>query len=178
MDTQQETPPPKPPRPANPQVQAEATLKEAFPTIDIAVIKAVLRASGGSVEPAFNALLGKRRHYVRCNIGISDWFEEMTDPEAQQMEPAPPSQPPRRVPAATGPTMTAQSQMAADEQYARQLAEHYNGAAAYDAPPPGGQRGGFQQGTPRQRQNFDTRLERSSQERERNFIDGMLFQQS
>lgn len=59
MDSNQEAPPPKPPRPTNPQLQAEATLKEAFPTIDVAVIKAVLRASGGKVEPAFNALLGK-----------------------------------------------------------------------------------------------------------------------
>lgn len=33
-------------------------LKEAFPTVDSSVIKAVLRASGGQVEPAFNALLG------------------------------------------------------------------------------------------------------------------------
>ena len=50
--------PPKPPRPANPLQQAENTLKEAFPTIDAAVVRAVLRASGGNVEPAFNALLG------------------------------------------------------------------------------------------------------------------------
>ena len=53
--------PPKPPRPADPVQQAENTLKEAFPTIDAAVVRAVLRASGGNVEPAFNALLGKRK---------------------------------------------------------------------------------------------------------------------
>lgn len=51
--------PPKPPRPLSPQQQAENTLKEAFPSIDAAVVKAVLSASGGRVEPAFNALLGK-----------------------------------------------------------------------------------------------------------------------
>jgi hypothetical protein len=51
--------PAKPPRPLSPQQQAENTLKEAFPSIDAAVVKAVLRASGGQVEPAFNALLGK-----------------------------------------------------------------------------------------------------------------------
>lgn len=50
--------PPKPPRPINPLQQAESTLKEAFPSIDPSVVKAVLRASGGNVEPAFNALLG------------------------------------------------------------------------------------------------------------------------
>ena len=50
--------PPKPPRPVDPRQQAEATLKEAFPSIDASVVKAVLAASGGRVEPAFNALLG------------------------------------------------------------------------------------------------------------------------
>lgn len=54
----EETAPAKPPRPLNSQQQAENTLKEAFPTIDAAIIKAVLTASGGRVEPAFNALLG------------------------------------------------------------------------------------------------------------------------
>jgi hypothetical protein len=50
--------PPKPPRPLSPGVQNLATLIEAFPDIDPKVIKAVLTASGGQVEPAFNALLG------------------------------------------------------------------------------------------------------------------------
>lgn len=54
----EEVAPPKPPRPLSPAQQAENTLKEAFPSIDVAVVKAVLRASGGRVEPAFNALLG------------------------------------------------------------------------------------------------------------------------
>jgi hypothetical protein len=42
----------------SPQAQAEATLIEAFPSIDAKVVKAVLVASHGNVEPAFNALLG------------------------------------------------------------------------------------------------------------------------
>lgn len=50
--------PAKPPRPLSAQQQAENTLKEAFPNIDAAVVKAVLIASGGRIEPAFNALLG------------------------------------------------------------------------------------------------------------------------
>lgn len=58
--TVEDEPPAKPPRPLSPQQQAENTLKEAFPSIDAAVVKAVLRASGGRVEPAFNALLGTR----------------------------------------------------------------------------------------------------------------------
>jgi hypothetical protein len=41
----------------SPQQQSQNTLIEAFPDIDSNVIKAVLVASGGKVEPAFNALL-------------------------------------------------------------------------------------------------------------------------
>ncbi|KAI4167919.1 MAG: hypothetical protein LQ343_006789 [Gyalolechia ehrenbergii] len=144
--------PPKPPRPIHPLQQAENTLKEAFPSIDASVVKAVLRASGGNVEPAFNALL------------------EMSDPDAQRNEPTPPPQPPRRP---TASRSAAQSQMAADERYARQLAEHYNGAAAYGAP-----RGG-----PRGRQNppvtgplkIGSRgHEAYDEDRERSFIDDDL----
>lgn len=53
----------------------------------------------------------------------------MSDPDAA--EPPPPPQPPRPVRAVTGPTSTEEGQLEADERYARQLAEHYNGAAAY-----------------------------------------------
>ncbi|KAK5114847.1 hypothetical protein LTR62_002004 [Meristemomyces frigidus] len=103
-----ETPPQKPPRPVNTQEQAEHTLIEAFPSIDAKVVKAVLQASGGRVEPAFNALLG------------------MSDPDFKPEE-APPAQPPR-------PARQPQTQLEADEMYARQLAEQYGGVA-----PPRGQ---------------------------------------
>lgn len=53
-----ENPPPKPSRPLSPQQQAEMMLAEAFPTVEPSVIKAVLIASRGDIEPAFNALLG------------------------------------------------------------------------------------------------------------------------
>lgn len=106
-----ETPPTKPPRPQTETQKNETILKEAFPSVDLGVIKAVLRASGGQVEPAFNALL------------------EMTDPDAQQNEPevaAPPPQPPR--PRAQGQL----SQLEADELYARQLSEHYDNVGDYE----------------------------------------------
>ncbi|KAI9728691.1 MAG: ubiquitin-binding protein cue5 [Chrysothrix sp. TS-e1954] len=96
--------PPKPPRPASPQQQAESTLIEAFPSIDSKVVKAVLTASGGQVEPAFNALLG---------------MAGMSDPNFQEEHPPP--QPPR-------PTQQ-QRQLQEDEMYARQLAEHYQASA-------------------------------------------------
>jgi len=54
----EEAPPPKPPRPMTEAQKNEQILKEAFPSIDEGVIKAVLRASGGRIDPAFNALLG------------------------------------------------------------------------------------------------------------------------
>jgi hypothetical protein len=38
--------------------QNKVTLKEAFPSVDDNVIEAVLIASSGNIEPAFNALLG------------------------------------------------------------------------------------------------------------------------
>ncbi|CAA9964762.1 hypothetical protein CFE70_008201 [Pyrenophora teres f. teres 0-1] len=92
-----EIPPQKPPRPVDPQVQAQNTLIEAFPGIDTNVVKAVLVASGGKVEPAFNALLS------------------MSDPNFKAEE-TPPPQPPRPQP---------RSQLEQDEIYARQLAQHY-----------------------------------------------------
>ncbi|KAL1964311.1 hypothetical protein VTN77DRAFT_7131 [Rasamsonia byssochlamydoides] len=101
-----EVPPPKPPRPLSPRQQAQNTLKEAFPTVDAAVIKAVLTASDYNVERAFHALLG------------------MTDPSAQ--EELPPPKPPRPSYPATS---TTRKQLEEDEMYARQLAEHYSGSA-------------------------------------------------
>lgn len=50
--------PPKPPRPLTEQQKNELILKEAFPNIEVPVIKAVLAASRGQIDPAFNALLG------------------------------------------------------------------------------------------------------------------------
>ncbi|CAL5873514.1 uncharacterized protein PFLUO_LOCUS7794 [Penicillium psychrofluorescens] len=97
-------PPPKPPRPLSPREQSELTLKEAFPSLDGAVVKAVLVASNWNVERAFNALLG------------------MTDPTAQE-DMVPPPKPPRP---SQPPTTTDWRQVEADERYARQLAEHYN----------------------------------------------------
>ncbi|KAG5937875.1 hypothetical protein E4U60_001690 [Claviceps pazoutovae] len=103
--------PHKPARPLSEAQKNVMILKEAFPTVEDAIIKAVLRASGGQIEPAFNALL------------------EMTDPDAAKNEPevVPPPQPPRPQ---GRPQM---SQVEADELYARQLAERYENSGAYEA---------------------------------------------
>ncbi|KAI4289091.1 MAG: hypothetical protein L6R35_001637 [Caloplaca aegaea] len=152
QDSGDDVAPPKPPRPVNPLQQAENTLKEAFPSIGPSVVRAVLRASGGNLEPAFNALL------------------EMSDPDAQKDEAVPPPQPPRWP---IAPTATVQSQLAADEQYARQLAEHYNGAAAYVTPraSSGGRQNqpmtGSTRTDPRQHEAYND-------DRERSFIDDDL----
>ncbi|KAI9849321.1 MAG: ubiquitin-binding protein cue5 [Sclerophora amabilis] len=124
--------PPKPPRPMSPQQQAETTLREAFPNIDRSVVKAVLTASSGKIEPAFTALLS------------------MSDPESQNEAP-PPVQPSRPVAtplASHGLTSTSQNQLEADEMYARQLAEHYSGTA-FTPGARGGSRTGSEQAVPR-----------------------------
>ncbi|KAA8564969.1 hypothetical protein EYC84_010738 [Monilinia fructicola] len=148
--TADEIPPAKPPRPLSPQQQAENTLKEAFPSIDTAVVKAVLIASGGRVEPAFNALLG------------------MSDPDAA-IE-VPPPQPPR--PQAQRIGSTPRSQLESDEQYARQLAEHYEGSSSYGPHGPrGGSRGVY---PPGRKQTGLKPNELHGEEDERSFLDDDL----
>ena len=85
----------------------------------------------------------------------------MSDPDAVR-EPTPPPQPPR--PAAPRSGSTPQSQLEADEQYARQLAEHYGGGWGGD-----GQRGDG----PR-RQQTGLRPGPNDQQKERSFIDDDL----
>lgn len=72
----EEAAPPQPPRPLNPRLQAESTLKEAFPTIDAAVVKAVLTASGGQLEPAFHALLGTYT-LRKCDVHLLTQFRDV-----------------------------------------------------------------------------------------------------
>ena len=94
----------------------------------------------------------------------------MSDPDAA--EPPPPPQPPRPVRAPTGPIST-EDQLAADEQYARRLAEQYNGAAAYGEVPRSGPgqrrapRGGVaRRGSAPRPEDFDP-------DRDRSFFDGV-----
>lgn len=146
-EAEEGAPPPKPPRPVTEQQKNEAILKEAFPSIEPSVIKAVLIASGGRIDPAFNALLA------------------MSDPDAaaqQEQEDVPPPQPPR--------PRNAQSQLEADEAYARRLAEHYE-SAAYEARtsnrgPPGQ--------PPRRRQQTGLKPNELYDDREHSFIDDDL----
>ncbi|KAK0925705.1 ubiquitin-binding protein cue5 [Friedmanniomyces endolithicus] len=175
QDGRQENPPPKPPRPQSPQQQAENTLIEAFPSIDTKVVKAVLQASNGRVEPAFNALLG------------------MSDPDfqpEQERDPPPPPQPPR-------PTQRQQqqqqrqpqTQLEADEIYARQLAEQYNtpnnyppqhqgGAGAKIQPPSQSrynQREPARRGPNQQRPNYEyDHDDARDHEQDRSFLDDDL----
>lgn len=100
----------------------------------------------------------------------------MSDPDAA--EPTPPVQPPRPQRAPTGPTSTEEDQLAADERFARQLAEHYNGAAAYEAPPRSvsGARRSHPRDPPRgggapRREDFDN-------DRDRSFFDGIWLLQT
>ncbi len=103
--------------------------------------------------------------------GGADESLEMSDPDAQTDEVAPPPQPPRKP---TVPTSTEQSQLAADEQYARQLAEHYNTSATYGAPRSGSRGGSNPPVSGPERVNSRQYL-KSEDERERSFIDGQYF---
>lgn len=146
-----EVPPPKPPRPVTEQQKNEAILKEAFPSIEASVIKAVLIASGGRIDPAFNALLG------------------MSDPDAVQHnaeDEVPPPQPPRP----QHQQHTAQSQLEADEAYARQLAEHYE-SSAYEART---SNRGYPPAQPRRRQQTGLKPNELYDDREHSFIDDDL----
>ncbi|KAI8072947.1 hypothetical protein BC940DRAFT_292000 [Gongronella butleri] len=92
------------------------TLKEAFPTIDVDVVTAVLDSHQGNVEAAFDELL------------------QLTDPayQASQVPPAAPPRPAQTAPAddnADTPAMpprpaplSPEEQMRLDEEFARQLA--------------------------------------------------------
>ncbi|KAF2829038.1 hypothetical protein CC86DRAFT_368162 [Ophiobolus disseminans] len=139
-----EIPPPKPPRPMSPQQQAQNTLVEAFPSIDSNVIKAVLVASGGKVEPAFNALLS------------------MSDPNFKAEE-APPPQPPRPQP---------KSQLEQDEIYARQLAEHYQSRGGQGAQGQG--QGGYGQRPSGEQRRQQPSQRPNEPDREHSFFDDDL----
>ncbi|KAI2022426.1 ubiquitin-binding protein cue5 [Ophidiomyces ophidiicola] len=144
-----ETPPQKPPRPLSPQQEAENTLKEAFPSIDASVVKAVVVASGGNVDRAFHALLG------------------MSDPDAQ-IEPPPPPKPPRPTMA----TSTTQSQLEQDEMYARQLEEHYNSSERHRGQP--GSAWDNEPHLPRRHTETGLKPNELYDDRERSFIDDDL----
>ncbi|RYP06476.1 hypothetical protein DL764_003127 [Monosporascus ibericus] len=151
--SQDPVPPAKPPRPLTEQQKNEMILKEAFPNIDASVIRAVLIASGGQIDPAFNALLG------------------MSDPDAVQNEPAHEPVPPPQPPRPTG--RAAMTQMEADELYARQLAEQYDNVGAYEARTTNRGAGGERQPQPYRRSATGLKPD-EMYEREHSFIDDDL----
>lgn len=138
--------PAKPPRPLTEAQKNEAILKEAFPTVDAGIIKAVLSASAGRIDPAFNALL------------------EMTDPDAVKNEPAREEAPPPRPPRPSAPAQI--SQLEADELYARQLAEHWENVGAYEQRTSNRGQGGARTRQQQQQQG--------EQDKEHNFFDDDL----
>lgn len=101
-------PPPKPKRPLSPFAQACSTLKEAFPDADDNVVRAVLVAASGKVEPAFNGLLA------------------LSDPSIQPDMSAATAAPASHDGAARG----SRSQIDEDEALARKLAQQFEGAGS------------------------------------------------
>lgn len=96
----------------------------------------------------------------------------MSDPDSQR-EPTPPPKPPRPYQAPVEPTSTTQSQLLADEQYARQLAHHYQGSDAYRGPPLRGSRGFQESDDTRARREIGMKTGEHNEDREHSFIDGM-----
>lgn len=103
-----ENPPPRPARPSSPISKAKKTLKEAFPQADDKQITALLIASEGELNPAFNALL------------------YLSDPDLK-IEVPKPKPPPRRP--------QKNSQLLEDERLARRLAREFNKQAPPPPPP-------------------------------------------
>lgn len=97
----------------------------------------------------------------------------MSDPDSQ-IEPTPPPQPPRPVQQTSAPTTTAQSQLEADEHYARQLAEHYSGAEAYNPASRTASRGSRDPALPRPKKETGLKPNELYDDREHSFLDGML----
>ncbi|KAF5117627.1 hypothetical protein DV452_002281 [Geotrichum candidum] len=56
-DSEEPQPPPQPPRPLSEFQKSQLTLTEAFPSVEANVVRAVLIAASGQVDPAFNGLL-------------------------------------------------------------------------------------------------------------------------
>ncbi|GMM37930.1 ubiquitin-binding protein [Saccharomycopsis crataegensis] len=98
-----EKPPPRPPRPLSPRQKAKKTLQDAFPNMEEKYINAVLIASEGDLNPAFNALL------------------YLSDPESKVEVPEPKQKPP--VPSRN---RHKSLQMQEDERLARRLAREFN----------------------------------------------------
>lgn len=98
----------------------------------------------------------------------------MSDPDSQT-EPNPPPQPPRPAQPPGGPTSTAHSQLLADEQYARQLAEHYSSTATYDRAPRTTSRGRQNQEKTRPQRETGLKPNELYDGREHSFIDGTLI---
>lgn len=145
-------------------MQAQNTLIEAFPDIDTTVVKAVLVASGGKVEPAFNALLSTWLPRM-CVNELLTLQPGMSDPNFKSEE-TPPPQPPRPQP---------RTQLEQDEMYARQLAEHYQSQGGQQGQGGYGSRtqeSGARRSQPYARSNNQNN--NNKDEREYSFFDGMF----
>ncbi|KAK6198794.1 uncharacterized protein RJT21DRAFT_122429 [Scheffersomyces amazonensis] len=105
-----EAPPPaRPPRPVDPITQVTNELKEAFPNIEEKLITAVLIASQGQVDPAFNALL---------YISDPSFKPEIPVPQTEALEPK------------TSITSTKPSILSEDEILARRLQKEFENEEA------------------------------------------------
>ena len=105
---------------------------------------------------------------------IANIWPGMSDPDSQQ-EPPPPPQPPRPVPATRRAPTTPQSQVEADEAYARQLYEEYNGTSTLGGHPRSVSRGNRQPALPKPKRETGLKPNELYDDREHSFIDGRVI---
>lgn len=109
--------PPKPARPLSPFAEKQLILTEAFPSIEVNVVRAILIAAQGQLDPAFNGLLS-----------LTDSAYEVDESQFETV-----SQPPPRSATPRGQQRTQerqQTQMEEDERLAQMLAGEERGIAS------------------------------------------------
>ena len=95
----------------------------------------------------------------------------MSDPDSQR-EPTPPPQPPRPITASTRPAATRQSQLEADELYARRLAQQYNDPSTYGGAPRSQPRAYRDPPLPKPNKQAGLKPNELYDDREHSFLDG------
>lgn len=111
--------PPKPARPLSPFAEKQLILTEAFPSIEVNVVRAILIAAQGQLDPAFNALLS-----------LTDPAYEVDESQFETVSQPPPrsAAPPRGQQQRT--QQRQRSQMEEDERLAQMLADEERGIAS------------------------------------------------
>ncbi|OAD72065.1 hypothetical protein PHYBLDRAFT_181937 [Phycomyces blakesleeanus NRRL 1555(-)] len=112
MSTPVDTPPPV-------MSDSVRTLKEAFPSVDVDVIEAILESQGNTLDSAFEVLLGMNDpSYKPEPVALPQQAQPISNPNTRGTQP----QPPTTQPATQEQPLSVDEQLRMDEAFARQLA--------------------------------------------------------